>query len=248
MGLPITDPEVAKSIWQFFSNMAFWSVAVYIGVIISVTLFMFEVSENLGWNVMTNYLTGKYHQPREEERIFMFLDMRSSTTIAEKLGHVRYFQLLKEYYADLSNPILETAGEIYQYVGDEIIVSWPIKKGLSNNACLQCFFGIQERFKQEEEKYQQKYGLVPGFKAGMHFGKVTTGEIGILKKEILFTGDVLNTTARIQSKCNELGVDLLISEDLHKKLEGNESLQITEIGEVSLKGREAKMTLHLVDK
>lgn len=243
MNLPITHPEVAKSIWQFFSNLAFWSVAIYIGTIIAITLFLFEVSQNLGWNVTVNYLTGKYHHPREEERIFMFLDMKGSTTIAEKLGHVRYFQLLKEYYADLSDPILKTAGEVYQYVGDEIIVSWPLKKGLKNKACLQCFFLIKAVFEKNKEKYDRQYGLSPSFKAGMHYGKVTTGEIGVIKKEILFTGDVLNTTARIQGMCNEMKTDLLLSEDLLNRLNLPKSEEAEEMGIVELRGREARIKL-----
>ena len=73
----------------------------------------------------------------------MFLDMKSSTTIAESLGHVKYFEMLKEYYSDLSDPIIKYSGEIYQYVGDEIVVSWKLKNGLQNNNCIQCFFAMK---------------------------------------------------------------------------------------------------------
>src|SRR4030095_2713370 len=133
-----------------------------------------------------------------EERIFMFLDMRSSTTIAENIGHVKFFQMLSECYSDLSEPITMHSGEIYQYVGDEVIVSWKLKKGLKNNNCIQCFFAMKAVIKKQIEKYNEKFGVLPEFKAGFHFGKMITGEIGVIKKEIDFTGDVLNTTARIQ--------------------------------------------------
>ncbi|MDB5232198.1 MAG: adenylate cyclase, partial [Chitinophagaceae bacterium] len=120
-----------KLVWthtgQFFFNYVFCGVVVYITTVVGVSLFYNEISENIGHGTLANFFTGKYHSPKEEERIFMFLDMRSSTTIAESLGHVKYFEMLREYYFDLSDPIVKYSGEIYQYVGDEIIVSWKLK-------------------------------------------------------------------------------------------------------------------------
>jgi adenylate cyclase len=54
----------------------------------------------------------------------MFVDLLSSTTIAEALGNEKYHNLLHDFYADITNPIIYNKGEIYQYVGDEVIVSW----------------------------------------------------------------------------------------------------------------------------
>src|SRR5205085_4361151 len=118
-------------------------------------------SDNLGHEVLNNFLTGKYHRPTEGERIFMFLDMRSSTTIAEQLGHVRYFEMLQQYYNDLSEPIVRYAGEIYQYVGDEIVVSWTLKNGLQNNNCTHCFFAMKAAIKKQDDKYKKRFGLLP---------------------------------------------------------------------------------------
>jgi len=69
------------------------------------------------------------------------------------------------------------------------------------------FFAMKEDLRKRADWYNKDFGLLPAFKAGLHFGKVTTGEIGALKKEIIFTGDVLNTTARIQGLCNHHKVD-----------------------------------------
>ena len=69
------------------------------------------------------------------------------------------------------------------------------------------------------------------------------GEIGILKKEITFSGDVLNTTARIQGLCNEYGVDLLISEDLYSKLNLSNNYEMRRIGACELRGKDEKVEL-----
>ena len=176
----------------------------------------------------------------------MFLDMKSSTTIAESLGHVRYFDMLREYYADLSDSIIQHAGEVYQYVGDEIVVTWKLKSGLQNNNCVQCFFAMKAALKKQSRKYRAAFGLVPEFKAGFHLGKVITGEIGVLKKEIIFTGDVLNTTARIQGLCNTYGVDILISGHLMKMLPEPFLFQGQALGENALRGRDEKIELFTI--
>ena len=85
--------------------------------------------------------------------------------------------------------------------------------------------------------------MQPSFKAGFHIGKVTTGEIGIIKKNIIFTGDVLNTTARIQGLCNAYNVDILISGQLMKRLKLDSQFQLKALGENELRGRDEKIEL-----
>jgi len=242
------DTEVIQTGFLFFYNFVFLSIVLYIGTIIGVSLFISEISDNIGQGVLKNFFIGRYHTPLVEERIFMFLDMKSSTTIAEKLGHLKYYQLLNDYYADLTKAILDTSGEIYQYVGDEVVVSWLIDKGLHNSNCLECFFLSKEIFKESSESYFRKYNVVPEFKAGLHLGSITTGEIGVIKKEIIFTGDVLNTTARIQGKCNEHRVDILISEDLKKQLPSDYSYTYREIGSCKLRGKNEEVKLLTVSE
>ena len=239
----VFNRQVWNNVWAFLSDASFLSVVVYIVTGILVSQFYNEVSESIGHEVLNNFFTGKYHRPIEEERIYMFLDMRSSTTIAENLGHVMYFKMLREYFADLSEAVIKHSGQIYQYAGDEMIVTWHLKKGLQNNNCIQCFFAMKEIIAGQVAKYREKFGLLPQFKAGLHCGKVTTGEIGVIKKEIIFTGDVLNTTARIQGLCNQFNVDILVSGELVKKLDLDTSFSIKSLGENELKGRGEKIGL-----
>lgn len=235
--LSLLDPTLWKNTIIFLFNWAFWSVVIYIANIVIISLLYAEFTAYLGQDVTDNFFKGKYHRPIEEERIFMFLDMKSSTTFAEKLGHVRYFEMLQEYYIDLSDPIVDTRGLIYQYVGDEIVVSWDMKKGLSNNNCIRCFELMKEGLKEVSQKYEDKYGLIPTFKAGFHSGTVTTGEIGKIKKDITFTGDVLNTTARIQALCNSYGVDLILSESILTQLSSSLQARFKSLGKVELRGK-----------
>lgn len=247
LNVALLHHKAIESIIQFISNFSFWSIIIFAGAITLLALFISEVSDYLGGGALNNFFTGKYHHPREEERIFMFLDMNSSTSIAEKLGHRDYFKLLKRYYSDFTEAIIQTGGEVYQYAGDEIIVSWNLKNGLKNNNAIDCFFRIKNILKISERDYFNCFGLVPKFKAGFHYGKVTTGEIGVLKKEIFFTGDVLNTTARIQSTCSQYNTDILLSKDLLNLLDSLSKYKVTPIGECVLKGRNEMIDLFTIE-
>lgn len=89
----------------------------------------------------------------------MFLDMRSSTAIAEKLGHVRYFELLNEVYADITDPLVYTGAKCIS-TGDEVSVSWPLRKGLKDHRCIRCF-GIQSKLAERAEHYRQRWSGAP---------------------------------------------------------------------------------------
>ena len=240
------DPEVPKTVINFISTFAFWSIIIYIASVMLIALIFSEVINYFGMSLLFNLIRGKYHHPNIENRIFMFLDMKSSTSIAEKIGHEKYFKLIKKYYSDMTEPISETEGEIYQYVGDEIVVTWVEDKGVANNNCIECFRKISQSIDMHKEEYMTEFGFVPQFKAGFHIGEVTSGEIGILKKDIIYTGDILNTTARIQAECNKYESQLLISEVLYTKLPLENGMQGSLIGSLQLRGKSAPTKLYSI--
>lgn len=242
----VFDTRVWNKYFQYLTSLTHVSTMLQLTVSLSVSLFYSEISENIGHGVLINFFTGKYHSPKVEKRIFMFLDMKSSTTIAEQLGHIRYFELLKAYYADLSDAVIEHSGEIYQYVGDEMVVSWKYKDGITHNNCIKCFFAMKNDLKKRSGWYHKKFGLLPTFKAGFHCGDVTTGEIGVIKKDIIFTGDVLNATARIQGLCNTYEVDILISADLIAHLNLEPEFQPKSLGQHELRGKKEDLELYTI--
>lgn len=206
--------------------------------------FIRQANRKFGKGILWKMLTGTYHQPREEERIFMFLDLRSSTTIAEELGHVKYSRLLQDCFRHLTRPILNNRGKIYQYVGDGVILYWQINAGSKNCASLRLFFDFQKRLESKRQQYLKRYGLVPEFKAGHHMGRVSVAEVGVLKREIAYHGDVVNTTARIQDQCNILGQNLLISRVLYNRLENCRPDYVPiELGTAALPGKEEPIEL-----
>ncbi|WP_394750221.1 adenylate/guanylate cyclase domain-containing protein [Spongiimicrobium salis] len=203
-----------------------------------------QVNLMLGTGTLGKLLLGRYYEPKVEERIFMFLDLQSATSLAEKLGHITYSKLLQDCFNDLGVVVGDEA-EIYQYVGDEAVLTWNYKNGIRQQNCINAFFRFTQQLRDNKAHYLAKYGCEPFFKAGIHLGRITVTEVGALKKEIAFHGDTINTASRIQSQCNALGETLLISEALKTKLSG-ESYTYTSLGAIPLKGKKKAVPVYAV--
>lgn len=224
------------------------SFAIYLYIVV-VEIFMFgyrQVSLFLGSNNLWKIFSGKFYTPREEERVFMFLDLQSSTTHAERLGHIAYSKMIQDCFNDLGVVVINDA-EIYQYVGDEVILTWILKDGLEQQNCIEAYYNFQNQIQSRKEHYSRNYDCIPHFKAGINAGIVTVTEVGKYKKEIAYHGDVINTAARIQGKCNEFGEELLVSEYL-KNMLTNTDYEFNELGSINLKGKEKTVSLFAVHK
>ncbi len=235
-----------KSFYEDISSLRVLRLLVNWYFIVILTIFLLDVSEKYGSGTLKKLLLGKYHSPGKEERIFMFLDLRSSTAIAEKIGDEQYFKMLRFFYEMANEVIINHHGEIYQYVGDEIVISWEKGKGLRKADCLHCFFAVRQAVKDKADHFTENFFVVPEFKAGVHCGEVTTGEIGTVKKDIVYSGDVLNTTARITALCNKYNETLLISETLYRELKDTAAYRFTYIDNPLLRGKQDPFAIYAV--
>ena len=228
------------------TSRIFWIIISYFLICSIIFSFIKIANEKFGRGVFFNFLIGKYRKPREEKRIFMFLDLQSSTTIAEQIGHYSYSELIQDCFYDLNRIVNKYDAEIYQYVGDEAVLSWKYKRGITNNNCVNLFFEFQNRIQKKQKYYKSKYNLVPVFKAGLHGGKLIVTEVGTVKKEIAYHGDVINTSARIQGECNKYNELLLCSNILIKDLALTTKYTTEFIGDIELKGKEEKFKISAI--
>jgi adenylate cyclase len=232
----------AKAIVQYLRSPLFQRDFLFTLLFIVLMLFISKITLLIGRANFFRLLLGLYHRPREVSKIFMFVDLTGSTTIAEKLSNKAFSAFVKDYFYDVSDAIMMYNGEIYQYVGDEIIVVWPIRS--KNLNCIRSFFKMVEIIENKRKNYESKYGVVPEFKAAIHAGSVIVTSVGKQKQEIVYHGDVLNTTSRIEKKCNELKQKLLISGDMLKYLSLENDFIVEEKSEIELKGKAEKLSLY----
>ncbi len=250
--LNLLDVFIDGITWQAYAQAIFQQdtlIGLLEGLgVIAFLLFFVQLDRLLGPGVLLGYVSGRYHRPRQELRIFMFLDLKGSTTLADEMDSDRYFDFLHRYFTEMSEPILETGAEIYKYVGDEIILTWKMRSGLAEDSCVRLFFLIEDQIHAHRDHFLQAYGFVPEFKAGIHAGEVITAQIGELKSEIAYNGDVLNTTARIEALCNELDQKLLVSAELMETLSLGPEYTVAELGPVPLRGKAEALELCAVNR
>jgi adenylate cyclase len=230
-----------RHIDEFFSTrIEIGQIIVYIYVL---QLYLFlsfymQLKHFFGQDTLFNFLLGKYSKPVKEHIIFIFLDMKSSTTLAEKLGLESYYELLSDFFNDITDPVYFANAEVYQYVGDEVVFTWETDKGINNQNCIKLFFGIKKKVKSREQYYLEKYGEIPRFKAAVHLGDVISAQIGEVKRELIYNGDVLNTTARMQEQCNIFGQELIVSGHLLKALNLEDNYTSDKLDTIQLRGKE----------
>lgn len=233
----------------YFTPLYMISIIAYLGFAIIFLNFIQQVSRKFGPGNLYKLILGKYSKPKVENRIFMFMDLQGSTTIAENLGHRKYSELMQHCFHDLTEIVIKYKASIYQYVGDEVVLSWDIRNGLKDMNCIKSYFSFHQKLQLKKEYYLNRFGLLPFFKCGVDCGEVTVAEIGDIRREIAYHGDVLNTAARIEKKCTPLSKKMIISEYLEKELPENLNGFIKEkIGEIELRGKKEKIELFSIDQ
>lgn len=217
----------------------FLFASVYALAIVLVLVFIGNVAQKLGPGVLCNWLIGRYHEPREERCVFLFLDMRNSTLLAERLGDRRFSAMIRDVFFDITAALLKHDARVSHFIGDEVVLYWTIGKGARPGPeFARCFFEIQDHLARLAPEYLRRYGVVPEFKAGAHWGTVIATEVGQIKSEIVFHGDVLNVASRLERLCGEEGAELLVSGELGSVLTEEGTLSVEALGERQLKGKE----------
>jgi adenylate cyclase len=240
---PISQLIIGVQFDPFLSFRVGPSLFIYVFCIVFILFSLTQIIRAVGARVLVNLLLGRYLRPVREDRIFLFLDIKDSTPLSEKLGDLGVQELIAQFFFDITEPILEWGGEVHRYIGDEVVITWFSKDGLKDARCLNCCFAIQERIHERADRYMEQFGVVPEFRIGLHMGPVVAAQCGDVKQEVVFFGDTINTTARIEQYCKTVDKPLLVSADLYEKLPVNELWTATEVGSVVLRGRQEEMTL-----
>lgn len=209
---------------------------------------IFELTRLVGSRVLFNVALGRYRTPVREARVLMFLDLAGSTSLAESMGELRVQGLLTRFFFDIDGAIVARGGEVHAYVGDEVIVTWPLDDRMSEGRCIDCFYAIADSIAEKADSYRQEFGMVPSFRAGLHAGPVAISECGSSRRQLAYFGDTVNVTARLQEHCKEVGRNLLVSADLLRLMKLKPAFTAETLGEVHLRGRAAAIEVFAIER
>jgi adenylate cyclase len=229
----------------------FWSPVVLQGLVFSVVtmlgfVFMLKISQLVGGRTLRDLVLGRYHRPRAEERFFLFVDLAGSTALAERAGPAAVHRFLRRVFSIAADPIDDHRGEIYQYVGDEVVITWLVADGRVNARPIGCFFAIEAALGREASDFERDYGTVPRLRAALHAGPVIAGEVGDTKREIVFHGDVVNTASRLEQASRDLERQFVISAEALSRLRGAERYRLEDLGARALRGRAGSIHIFAV--
>ncbi len=230
-----TDEALETSLNEIVHIKLLLQRIIYWMILFVVTQLYIEINEKYSPGVFMDIITGKYMQPKIENRIIMFIDLKDSTPIAEKLGHVENFKFIRDFIFYISSGFLENDGRIYQYVGDEIVVWWPESKVNARKA-FNSLLSARKELNKHMNRFKRGYDTFPEYKAGIHTGMVTVGQVGIVKKDLVMSGDAINTAARIRTSCTELNHKYIASKDFIDLLD-IEEWQVEALGPIEMKGK-----------
>ena len=217
-------------------------------LIIFPLLLVAQVVLLVGTRNVGRLILGRYRRPRELYATFMFVDVRGSTAIAEHLGHERFSAFLRDFFNDVSDGIQEARGEVYQYVGDEVVVVWLGGRAERSAPWLVCYERMRARVSEAAPRYLERYGIEPEFKAGVHGGLVIVTEVGSVHRALVYHGDVLNTASRLEHRCNQAGFDLLVTGPLMERVPAARRSEFERVGEVALRGKAEAVVVYGFDR
>lgn len=226
----------SKEFKEYIYEQDYKTGIIYALSLVGLVVFTLQMQRKIGPKVLVALISGKYKKPKKVERIVLFIELQSVKYIIEKNGRIAFFNFLNDIIFDISENIIHRKGEIYEYIENQILITWDIDKGIDNANCIRVFFEIKELIEANKIYYFEQYATNPILRASLHAGTMVQGVIGEIKSEIKFYGDTMNTGARILGQTTEED-DFLISEYLLEKIDLPAIYQSKNLGNFELKGK-----------
>lgn len=219
---------------------------VILAMFVPAFILLIQLSRLIGERTLRDVVLGRYRRPRTEERFFLFVDIAGSTSLAERIGPAAVHHFLGRVFSVASLPIDDHGGEVYQYVGDEIVITWTAIDARRHARPMACFFAIERAIAVTAAEFERDFGVVPRLRAALHAGPVIAGEVGESRRAIVFHGDVMNTTSRIEQATRDLERQFLVSSDAIERLDGVDGHALEDLGPQRLRGRAAPVRVYSV--
>jgi adenylate cyclase len=204
---------------------------------VAVVVMTFQAAGLVGYRTFMALLFGKYRRPYAERRFFLFVDVVGSTAIAERLGALEAHRFLAAVFSAVAEPIELCRGEIYQYVGDEIVITWVEADGVAEARALRCLFAMRAALAADANRFVERFGVQAELRAALHLGEVIAGEVGQVRRAIVFHGDVMNTTGRLEQATREVGCLFIASAVALAPLRPSPEIRTRDLGALALRGR-----------
>jgi adenylate cyclase len=219
------------------SHKTFWIDISYSVACVVLANIVLGITNIIGPRAFLNFIIGRYHTPVEERRFVLFVDIAGSTGLAERLGGIAIHRLLDRTFRLLTLSVIDYRGEVLNYVGDEVIVTWREHSGAIECRPLRCFMAMRDELARAAGQLEGEFGVVPRIRGSLHFGPVIVGEIGDVKRAIVFNGDVMNTAARLEELSRTVDGGFLASRAAMDRFSSLPPFAVRDLGRLPIRGR-----------
>ena len=180
-----------------------------------------------------------------KEVTVLFSDIRSFTSISEKMQPAEVVRWLNRYFDAMTKCVTDEQGIVNKYIGDAIMALFgaPIEMENSADAALRCAFIMIEALKKLNAEYKAEGFPEIRFGIGIHSGPALAGNIGSQNRmEYTVIGDTVNTASRLESLCKEKKQTLILSESAVESIRAD--IRWTQLDETAIRGKEKPMKIY----
>ncbi|MBD3807309.1 MAG: adenylate/guanylate cyclase domain-containing protein, partial [Epsilonproteobacteria bacterium] len=185
--------------------------------------------------------TDELVRPKDVEATIFFSDIRSFTTMSERIGSPsRLIEMLNAYMTPMVNSIVSHHGTIDKFIGDAIMAYWNAPVPVKNHAdeALKSAIEQIEMLPKINEIVTAKYGVTIEIGIGLHTGVVTAGDMGSQgRSDYTIIGDNVNLASRLEGLTKQYGASILISHATYEQLQGSYTIRPIDLVEVKGKSQ-----------
>jgi adenylate cyclase len=175
----------------------------------------------------------------------LFSDIRSFTTLSEHMPPRELLDFLNVFFSGMVESVMAHDGVVDKFIGDAIMAVFGAPEPKAGDAlnAIKAALSMRQRLADINEGFRA--AGKPEIRAGigLHAGEVVAGNMGHVERmEYTVIGDAVNLASRIEGMTKELHTDILISEDLYRKVEGQ--VDAEPLQRIHVKGREQKVMVY----
>ena len=185
---------------------------------------------------------------QRREVTILFSDIRSFTSLSEKIPPQQLARILQEYFTAMTDEVLATDGVVDKYIGDAIMAFWgaPIEQPDQANRAVRTAVAMIQRLKKLQEQWRADGHPTFDIGVGINLGVATVGNMGSSKRfDYTVIGDAVNAASRIEGLNKTLDSHILISDSTKQQL--TIAVRTRDRGEVPVRGKEKPIRVFEVE-
>jgi adenylate cyclase len=175
----------------------------------------------------------------ERRRItVLFSDIRSYTTLSEKMPPEEVVGWLNEYFSEQVAVIHTHRGTVDKFIGDAVMAFWgaPLPEAEQERLAAACAEEMIRTSRRLAGEWHERGGPPLAIGVGIATGDAVVGNVGAEQlRAYTAIGDTVNLASRLEGKTKELAVPVVLDEATASAC----GRPVREVGEVTVKGRTA---------